>query len=750
MHVALLGVQWAVAEHDSQSAQDQLATAFSYYEQQMRPALQVDLPKLVTTLDTDFSTAREQINSDDAVGVAQSTSNLWTHFLQAVTQMTLLSIQRNDPRSAADWLLLRETRPSDGKSGSRLDASAEIYALMGQRRDPADVYTAVRAELYDAYQARLNDTLVKADTASEQRDSAIWVQQAALASGYFGIVAPSYDEQYGQVALADMQTHFDALTKAAVSGDKETYKITRQTINMGLNGFVAAPLTDLELSRTAGLMMRYLTLIPVEYSKAVNNGDVVNETDYTQAVEYLQEARVGFVQLKPTWDAGFSTAKTDALTKEFDQLDYQIQARVAPADLQVRALALTQTIGDMLPTKWRSINSMGDIQAIRAVLEQVRSNVRSGDYEAALVSCTGAYSVLQQTLGQKLLAFAPDIALKMDALLWQGEPDQQGLALLIATGAGAGEIEQEIARLNAVLDEAEFTLSGTTSPEVVFGNTAVIVFREGLEAILILVALLGNLRVANAIRVRNRLLIGALLACVLAALSGWLVSRVLNAFVSQQNQLVALVSLLTVVVMLLITNWFFHRIYWTRHLSNLHTQKANTLALGGTIGILVLGFISVYREAFETALFLQPLALTAGNGLMLLGLVVGLITLLIVGGLVFVLNKRLPYKHMLTLTGILMVLVLVSMAGKTVYALQIVSWMPITPMGLVFIPRWLEDWLGVYPTWQGIILQVAAGGFIVVSYFCIEYRSKRRRESKFVSIKESQDTIVVSSIESHT
>ena len=135
---------------------------------------------------------------------------------------------------------------------------------------------------------------------------------------------------------------------------------------------------------------------------------------------------------------------------------------------------------------------------------------------------------------------------------------------------------------------------------------------------------------------------------------------------------------------------------------------------------------------------------------MLLGLGVGLIALLIVGGLVFVLNKRLPYKHMLTLTGVLMVLVLVSMVGKTVYALQIVSWMPITPLGLVFIPRWLEDWFGVYPTWQGVILQVVVGGFIVGSYVWIEYRNKSRRESKFVSVKEPQDSVVVSSIESHT
>ncbi len=728
LHIALLGVQWAITEHDIQSAQDNLDTASSYYEQVVRPLLQPDLPTLVTAIDADFAAARDQIKATNAVGLAESTSSLWTHFLQAATQMTLLSIQRNDARSASDWLLLREPRPSDGKSSSRLDASAEIYALMGKRRDPADVYNSVRAELYDAYQARLNDSLVKADAASETSDSAMWAEQTVLAAGYFAIINPSYGEQRGQTALSDMQTHFDRLTQAAIGGDKAAYRAARETIDSGLSSFVAAPMTDVELSRIAGFMMRFLTLIPVEYTKGVSNGEVVNVTDYQEAVDYLQQARTGFVQLQPTWATGFQAANKDALTTQFEGLEQQIRARVAPQDLQVSVLALTQAIGDMLPVKWRSVNSMGDIQAIRVVLEQVRTNVRSGEYDAALASCVGAYGVLQQTLGQKLLAFAPDIALKLDTLLWQGEPGSSGLALLIASGAGAGEIEQEIGRLNAVLDEAEFALSGSSSPEVVLSNTAIIVFREGLEAILILVALIGNLRIAHASRVRNGLLLGALLACVLAALSGWLVSRVLNAFVSQQNQLVALVSLVTVVVMLLITNWFFHRIYWTRHLASLHTQKAQTLALGSTIGILVLGFISVYREAFETALFLQPLALTAGNGLMLLGLGIGLMALLIVGGLFFALNKRLPYKYMLILTGVLMVLVLVSMVGKTVYAFQIVSWMPISPVGLVFIPRWLEEWFGVYPTWQGIIMQIAVGVFVIGSYVWTEYFNHRRRE----------------------
>lgn len=144
-------------------------------------------------------------------------------------------------------------------------------------------------------------------------------------------------------------------------------------------------------------------------------------------------------------------------------------------------------------------------------------------------------------------------------------------------------------------------------------------------------------------------------------------------------------------------------------------------------GLFTLGFTSVYREAFETALFLQPLMLTAGDGVVLQGLVIGLAGVLAIAVIVFLLNNKLPYKRLLVVTGILIGLVLVSLVGNTVYATQVVGWLPISPVGTVFIPRWMEEWFGVYPTWEGIGFQVASILVVLGSYFWAEHLNKKNR-----------------------
>ena len=74
-------------------------------------------------------------------------------------------------------------------------------------------------------------------------------------------------------------------------------------------------------------------------------------------------------------------------------------------------------------------------------------------------------------------------------------------------------------------------------------------------------------------------------------------------------------------MLLLILNWFFHQVYWNEHLAGLHGRKKRSL-IGGRparrgrgqwSGWRCSGFTSVYREGFETVLFLQALVLEAGH-----------------------------------------------------------------------------------------------------------------------------------------
>ena len=146
------------------------------------------------------------------------------------------------------------------------------------------------------------------------------------------------------------------------------------------------------------------------------------------------------------------------------------------------------------------------------------------------------------------------------------------------------------------------------------------------------------------------------------------------------------------------------------------------------MGLVALGFSSVYREGFETVLFLQAMTLEAGAFTVLQGVAVGFAGVLAVFGLVIALERRLPHKKMLVATGVLITGVLVVLVGQTVQTMQVVGWLPVTPVEGLTLPYWAGTWFGVFPTWEGLLAQAAAAAFVVGSYVAAEALRKRKRE----------------------
>ena len=144
-------------------------------------------------------------------------------------------------------------------------------------------------------------------------------------------------------------------------------------------------------------------------------------------------------------------------------------------------------------------------------------------------------------------------------------------------------------------------------------------------------------------------------------------------------------------------------------------------------GLVALGFTSVYREGFETVLFLQALTLEAGAWTVLQGVALGFAAVVGVFFLVIALERKLPHKKMLIATGLMITWVLVVLVGQTVQTLQKVGWVPVTPIEGLDLPYWGGLWLGLYPTWEGLIAQAAALAFVLGSYVAAEAVRNRRR-----------------------
>jgi high-affinity iron transporter len=202
----------------------------------------------------------------------------------------------------------------------------------------------------------------------------------------------------------------------------------------------------------------------------------------------------------------------------------------------------------------------------------------------------------------------------------------------------------------------------------------------------------------------------------------------------------AATGLLAVLVLLVVMNWFFHRIYWTGWISSHNRRRRRLLVEVGPanrrrllLGLALLGFTSVYREGFEIVLFLQSLRLKYGSGVVAEGAAIGIALTLAVGIVTFGLARRLPYKRMLVLTGVMLGVVLIVMVGESAQEMQLAGWLPTTSVPIA-IPGWLGLWFAVFPTVESLAAQALAAALVLGSYFVAEeVRIKRPRRARFAS-----------------
>ena len=258
-------------------------------------------------------------------------------------------------------------------------------------------------------------------------------------------------------------------------------------------------------------------------------------------------------------------------------------------------------------------------------------------------------------------------------------------------------------------------------------NIAVLVFREGLECILVLAALTASFRGKEA-RYHRPVVAGVLIGMLATAIT-WSIAVGILSDLSGSVSALALqagTGLLAIIVLLMVMNWFFHKMYWTGWIS-LHNRRKQELVSSSTqgkkpwrlmLGMAILGFTSFYREGFEVVLFMQSFRLRLGGNAVFGGVVLGSIATLAVAVLTFVVRQHLPYRKMLVVTGVMLAIVLLVMVGEEAQEMQLAGWLPTTHLPHLndIIPGWIGLWFSVFPTLETLVSQFVAGVLVFGSY----------------------------------
>jgi len=328
-----------------------------------------------------------------------------------------------------------------------------------------------------------------------------------------------------------------------------------------------------------------------------------------------------------------------------------------------------------------------------------------------------------------------------------------GSAIMPRTGLGRlGLIICGIAAVAGVMVWQAATASGSPDPIAAQTSAAavvdigVLVFREGLECVLVLAAILAGMGNGRGVS-RNPIALGAGAGFAATLLTWFAAVRILNDLSQSVSALAlqAATGLLAVFVLLVVMNWFFHKFYWTGWISFHNKRKRELLAnrngangAGWIWGMALLGFTSLYREGFEVVLFLQTYRLRLGGETVFWGTCMGLVLTAIVAALTFVAHRKMPYRRMLVLTGGLLGVVLVVMVGEQVQEMQLAHWVSTTniPALASIVPAWMGTWLSVFPTVETLVAQAAAVVLVLGSYLFVNWRAGLSARGELSAVDE--------------
>ncbi|MCU1496288.1 MAG: iron permease [Acidimicrobiales bacterium] len=307
---------------------------------------------------------------------------------------------------------------------------------------------------------------------------------------------------------------------------------------------------------------------------------------------------------------------------------------------------------------------------------------------------------------------------------------------LVTSGAPTSEIRSAIVELRRLIDDAErrLTDTGVGAPAVAAGQSFVIIFREGLEAVLLVSVLLGYLEAAKAGQYRKPILWGMAAALAATVVTFFILRTVLAAIPLGREILEAVTAIVAVVMLFYVSFWLIARLEQKRWMEFLRARVWSAISVGSTTALMLVGFTAVYREGFETALFYQAL-LSFGPGLgiwVALGFALGVVALGIVAWIIFKLGRRVPVKAFLGTAVVVLMVTSVALLGNAVRSLQ--------EADAVALHRW-TDWpqapiflaqsLGYWPSRETLSAQLALSiVYLAGALYMFVIRPRRHRGSQ--------------------
>jgi high-affinity iron transporter len=542
------------------------------------------------------------------------------------------------------------------------------------------------------------------------------------------------------VKVAGLTNNFTALTATISWNDSadENQKINsvakwRDEVESGLPNL----LSQSDIGRMQRLLARCVTLVPREYSHGVADGKLIIPLELREAKQFADQSQTLVNQLAPVWkqeQPEIYAQYRPQLTAQLAQMQAMLDNLPTQDALDEQSKKISAILEDKFKITARRPGDSGDV--IDETVLEVRSSLggslaaaQSDQWESAESQRMDAYTAFDTEIEARVLPRDPDLAVKAERSFIEGDGSNLGIKALLDRRAPMDQLVAAYERALANLAQCTELLKVSVSPATIGFTSFTIVAREGLEAIIILAALMAGLRGVKYASTRKGIAGGAWMGLLVTAITFWLSRTVIHSLTRFGEKLEAVVSVFAVVILFIVTNWVFHRVYWVGWNAKLRSLSKSAQAVQSTrwewLALSGVGFLTVYREGFEMALFLQSLLLEGSKKAVFMGGAVAVLFLILLGALTFRYGVKLPYRKLMVLTGALVVSIMVSFLGQTVRLFQTVNWMPIHPIYSLHFPNWTGLWLGLYPSWEGILIPPLALVYVGGAWLFNRWRSRK-------------------------
>jgi high-affinity iron transporter len=319
----------------------------------------------------------------------------------------------------------------------------------------------------------------------------------------------------------------------------------------------------------------------------------------------------------------------------------------------------------------------------------------------------------------------PVLAARDSALMARVEQAMAQLRSAIANGRPVPEVRGRVEALDALFAETEQALApNEPGAASAFLGALTILLREGLEALLIIVAMLTFLRKADRQEMVRTVHYGWVAALAAGLGTWWAATNLITISGASRELTEGFGSILAALILLFVGIWMHGKAQageWQRYI---RAKLGAALSRRSAGFLFLLAFVAVYREVFETILFFAAMSAEGNVGALIAGGAAGLVILAAIAIAMFRFSARLPIGKFFAYSSALIAVLAVVLVGKGVAALQEAGLLGVTPVAAA--PR--IEILGLYPTLEGLAAQSATLLILLLGF------AWNRRESRRLAV----------------